>query len=482
MKSSLGLTVDFEDDLDGNTTSVAIGTNGEPLSTIQFVRDALGLEVERHLPGGVVAHTDRDEVGRPLRQWSTRQGEVLTDRRYEWTDDERITRIVDKHFGVSEYQHDKRRRLVAASFNGEKQWRMQDAVGNVYKSPDCTDRRYGPGGRLIELHGRRVHHDKDGNVSRKPLPDGGEMCFSFYSNGLLKETTLSQGRKVSCTYDALGRRLSRASSDGQRTSFLWDEENCLYQVETAEGPHFRVPGPDGGGFVPLAEGQRHDVTFIVGDQIGSPSVLLRGDGRVQGQQSLDLFGTAREGDPTLATWPGQLPDQQASLRWSRFRCFDVDISAFLTPDPLGLRGGTSVYSYVADPLLWIDPLGLSSCRPEESGEARPTTTALAKRWPDNRGVLGIPWRDVLIPGTRIDRYGREGGTFVSPEGTPFPMRALPPESLDAPYTVYEVLKPIPVDSGYIAPWFGQPGGGIQHELPRSVADLIQDGFLGRIGR
>lgn len=35
--------------------------------------------------------------------------------------------------------------------------------------------------------------------------------------------------------------------------------------------------------------------------------------------------------------------------------------ATLSPDPLGLAGGMNLYSYVPNPLTWVDPFGLSSC-------------------------------------------------------------------------------------------------------------------------
>ncbi|MBN7124097.1 hypothetical protein BSU01_20615, partial [Erwinia billingiae] len=41
---------------------------------------------------------------------------------------------------------------------------------------------------------------------------------------------------------------------------------------------------------------------------------------------------------------------------------------FTQPDPIGLAGGLNTYSYVGDPLVWVDPLGLarSGCyRPPE---------------------------------------------------------------------------------------------------------------------
>ncbi|MBS5988058.1 TNT domain-containing protein, partial [Clostridium sp.] len=101
-------------------------------------------------------------------------------------------------------------------------------------------------------------------------------------------------------------------------------------------------------------------------------------------------------------------------------------------------------------------------------------------WPPNRGFDGEAVIETLKPGTRIDRYGFEGGTFVSPEGIPYPSRALAPGTENKSYNVYEVIKPIEVQAGKIAPWFGEPGGGIQYELSLSVKKLIEDGFIRRV--
>lgn len=70
------------------------------------------------------------------------------------------------------------------------------------------------------------------------------------------------------------------------------------------------------------------------------------------------------------------------------------------------------------------------------------------------------------------------GAFASPEGIPFEQRALPNESLSKPYKVYEVVKPIEgVKEGEVIPWFNQPGGGVQYELPGKIEDLVEGGYL-----
>ena len=101
----------------------------------------------------------------------------------------------------------------------------------------------------------------------------------------------------------------------------------------------------------------------------------------------------------------------------------------------------------------------------------------------------------LIEGQLIDRFGSEGGTYLSPQGTPYAARGTPPESLNpfpggqpCNYYRYRVLKPFSVNS--IAPTLGQPGFGLQYVLSSTlfagvtervdVSYLLSNGYVERI--
>ena len=112
-------------------------------------------------------------------------------------------------------------------------------------------------------------------------------------------------------------------------------------------------------------------------------------------------------------------------------------------------------------------------------------------WPPNRGAIAIE-EVTLKEGAKIDRYGgyidkatgafKDGGTFTAKAGEAFENRALPLDTLNKPYRTYEVLKDLPqVQAGEAIPWFGQPGKGIQYELPTSIDNLISKGYLKEIG-
>ena len=105
-------------------------------------------------------------------------------------------------------------------------------------------------------------------------------------------------------------------------------------------------------------------------------------------------------------------------------------------------------------------------------------------WPENKGFAGVPVKNILSVGTKIDRFGKPTGSFTSPEGISFEQRALAPGSKAENYYVYEVQKPLPVLQGEIAPAFGEVGGGIQilPDFPQrvNIQWLLDNGYLKRV--
>lgn len=130
---------------------------------------------------------------------------------------------------------------------------------------------------------------------------------------------------------------------------------------------------------------------------------------------------------------------------------------------------------------------------------------VAKSWryPPQGGYAltppGVPvvGQATLIEGQVVDRFGSEGGTYLSPAGTPYAARGIPPESLNpfpggepCNYYRYRVLKPFSVNSGPIAPALGQPGFGVQYVLSNTlfagvservnVTYLLTNGYVERV--
>ena len=102
------------------------------------------------------------------------------------------------------------------------------------------------------------------------------------------------------------------------------------------------------------------------------------------------------------------------------------------------------------------------------------------RWPPQNGFDGAVTYLVLPAGVLLDRFGSDHGRFFSPKGASFEARALPTVCTDLVYSVYRVHTPLPVKIGSAAPWFGEPGGGIQVQTDASAAQLVADGVLLRV--
>ncbi len=103
-------------------------------------------------------------------------------------------------------------------------------------------------------------------------------------------------------------------------------------------------------------------------------------------------------------------------------------------------------------------------------------------WPDKPPVVdgfvdGTRHLETLQPGTVIDRFGSSKGTYASPENVPFADRGLPPGNMIEEYHRYKILKPLEVEAGTAAPWFNQPGGGVQYKLPDTIENLRELGYI-----
>ncbi|MGS6175365.1 RHS repeat-associated core domain-containing protein, partial [Enterobacter sichuanensis] len=59
-------------------------------------------------------------------------------------------------------------------------------------------------------------------------------------------------------------------------------------------------------------------------------------------------------------YAGQYADGETGLHYNLFRYYDPQVGRFIVQDPIGLNGGWNLYQYAPNPLLWIDPLGLTA--------------------------------------------------------------------------------------------------------------------------
>jgi hypothetical protein len=150
--------------------------------------------------------------------------------------------------------------------------------------------------------------------------------------------------------------------------------------------------------------------------------------------------------------------------------------------------GMGSYDQRVEPLISDhNPWGEHGSREEFNAHHRPDGTFRTNRWPDNDGAVPGSERAVTLPpGTVLDRFGAEGGRFLSPmdtDGQPYHYgeRAIFPDNAEVGYHVYVVDDPngLPGTLADVAPALGQDGGGRQFTLDdgETVRRLLDEGVI-----
>jgi len=462
LSSSLGANLAFGRNNMGDVEQVVSAGEGSAWEA-SFKRDNLGLELERALPGGVRSVWKRDRLGRPTEHSTfTTGGKLTRNRQYVWDVNDRLKQITDPQKGTWNFEHDALGNLASAQYpDGAFEFRMPDAVGNLFRAKDRSDRKYGPAGQLLEANGTRYAYDAEGNLIRKTEASGATWRYEWNAAGMLRRVFRPDGDAVTFTYDALGRRISKQYR-GKTTRWVWDGNVPLHEwIETpvgatdsgsnpetgaptglfkirkrdeqiadapAHAPPLEVEGPstvsrqpstadvttwlfEPESFAPLAKLRDGQAFGIVTDHLGTPAAMYDGAGQKVWELDLSIYGEVRnlEGwrEACPFRYPGQYEDVETGLYYNRFRYYDAEGGFYVSQDPLGLDGGIQFYGYVHDTNNWIDELGLL----ERPYIRRSTREQIEKRGRVRNGRFRDANTGNAIPGGRRRSYSRASGEY-----------------------------------------------------------------------
>ncbi|PZO67308.1 MAG: hypothetical protein DI498_02900 [Paracoccus denitrificans] len=222
-------------------------------------------------------------------------------------------------------------------------------------------------------------HDACGRVVEKTVQRAGDYQtwrYEWNAYNRLVAVTTPRGQRWAYRYDAFGRRIHRQEtlldgtpvSPANGTAWQWDGDQIAAEAPLAADGMPDWPAathwvwqPD--GFVPLARVAQGQPQFTVTDHTGAPTELVSADGKdVVWRGTNPVWGRAdTQGSECPIRQQGQWFDAESGLHYNRFRYYDPDAAQYLSPDPIGLAGGTRPQAYVADPNSMIDPLGLACC-------------------------------------------------------------------------------------------------------------------------
>jgi RHS repeat-associated protein len=507
-----------------------VNLNGQRLTTHDY--QVNGLETQRQ-QGALTSHYQYDELGRLL-EHSARQSSPhpsspqILRRRYEYSQAGNLTSVDDVQRGLTQYHYDPLDRLTSVRGVLEEHF-SHDPAGNL-----LLDRRTHVVGNKLLLQGdKHYQYDEFGNLIRESRGREQKLVteYRYDTQHRLIHVTKPDGSEAHYQYDAFGRRIEKQVTDKlwhtEKTEFLWQGDKLI--AESSES-HYQTYLYEYGSFRPLAlitgEGAENAHAYFYHlDQVGTPLEMTDHDGAIAWAVDYRAYGNvARERVQDITSplrFQGQYYDEETGLHYNRHRYYSPETGRYITVDPIGLAGGLNNYQYAKNPTGWVDPLGLSqkvgACPCSNSHNEPPIIKGLDPqpidapntldrngRWHDSTGKFvkeSWPTQDgfaskngklirerITLPvGKELDRFGgwyedgvfRDRGSFFGDVGAPFENRALPPKSLNSPYKKYRVAKSFEVDSGPIAPWFGEPGGAVQYLIleSRGVEGLIKSGKI-----
>ncbi len=388
VQSSLGAHILLQRNAIGDITGIQAQAQGiaDPWAA-EIQRNFLGLEIERTLPGGVKSRWNYGKAGLPESHMISSYGQLTRSRYYHWDANQRLKQILDGiHGGTVKFGHDELSNLAWAQYeDGQYDYRLPDKAGNLYKTQQRQDRRYGPGGKLLESAEATYHYDAEGNLVKKITAAYAVWEYEWSMNGMLKKVQDPDGKTVAFRYDPLGRRIEKEYR-GQLTRFVWDGKTPLHEwrYPATERPVISIdelgalrqdrPEPvppetlitwvfDNKTFVPAAKLQQGNVYSIITDHLGTPCEAYNASGLKVWSCELDIYGKVRKfaGDKQFVPfrYQGQYEDEETGLYYNRFRYYSPDEGIYISQDPLGLKSGClNFHQYVSDPNTWTDAVGL----------------------------------------------------------------------------------------------------------------------------
>ncbi len=234
--------------------------------------------------------------------------------------------------------------------------------------------------RLSAIDSQGRTYDAMGN-----LTGVGSQSFTYGANQRLKQVG-SGAAQVQYQHNAKGERVRKLLgqqinvNDRQQYHYAYDEQgHLLTEYHRSAG----TPQPttlhrqyawldDRPVAVKATDTYANEWQHIHTDHLGAPRAISRPAGSNATIWRWELTGTAFgehapeqdvDGDSQAFVfnlrYPGQYFDAESGLHYNYFRDYEPGTGRHPQPDPVGLNGGISLYSYVeANPIRYIDALGL----------------------------------------------------------------------------------------------------------------------------
>jgi RHS repeat-associated protein len=331
--------------------------------TVRRAYNKLGELIQSELPGEQIEKRSYDANGYLFEQRVDRRGRgLLTGRQYQFNKGGELSALFDRQRGATAY---------VIGHQGLEKVLRDEKIVESYKF-DATGNRLlpnqpmeiGPGGRLLRQGDLHYRYDDDGRVIEKAV---GEQTWRYAYNdrGQMIKCVTPDEREIQFAYDPIGRRVLKRSKD-RETRWTW-LDNRPYRLDDRAGgrtstTHFFYE-PD--GLTPLGAAVDGKYFNLISDHLGTLQEAFDERGGLAWAGDYMAWGNLRRSlAPSFQNplrFPGQWFDEETGLHYNFHRYYDPDTARYLTPDPIGVKGGFHFYAYPLNPIGWADPLGLAGC-------------------------------------------------------------------------------------------------------------------------
>ncbi|MBH2984267.1 RHS domain-containing protein [Serratia marcescens] len=201
-------------------------------------------------------------------------------------------------------------------------------------------------------------------------------------------------------YDALSRRSRKAvrykGKTEQTTRFLWQGYRLL-QEQRDDGSRRSWSYDPASPWSPLAALEQ------AGDSRSADIYWYHTDLNSAPLEVTDAAGNL--------CWSGQYQDDESGLHYNLFRYYEPEVGRFTTQDPIGLEGGLNLYQYAPNPLMWVDPFGLTCSHSAKN--PKQAHAAIKDKWGHDMTPKEMKELHKTVDNIKLNRpaYARDGIEF-----------------------------------------------------------------------
>jgi len=335
-------------------------------------------------------------------------------------------------FGAFDYTYDDVGNRLTRTNNGQVDtYAYQPGTNRLAQISGATPAAfsYDANGNITNIGSKTFVYNHNNRLVR--VEDGSVVLGEYAYNGFgRREIKTVDGVTTIFHYDFDGNPIAEGLPDGTiNAEYLYVDHSRMAMVKVGTGKFY----------------------FYHNNYLGTPVLMTDGTGTVVWEADYKPFGEASV-NPNSAVvnnfrFAGQYYDDETGLHYNYHRYYDPKIGRYLTPDPIGLKGGINLFVYAGNnPINAIDPYGLQSTKRYRGyNNWQDFSRSLSATGGPPPGVEPVP-----IPWDEYKQFAKQFGLLVGKQ-----------------VVNYLINKGIPVEIQILDPRFFSPSPADAADIPSS---------------